>query len=364
MYIEISKIQQKLTEHYETYHHCATIPQVVGELAQFSENILDTDINPFPENAGQLPDEEFMECFMESRFPLLSFMKSVDQGNWREAALFTPRQFLQIFRHLNYTDQGIHSHNYFEIVYVFKGTCTMSFGHDLVQMETGDVCIIAPGSMHEIHPLDPQAFILNICLARQGFESAFLPVMINGNLIAAYIQTILYQEGMDNYLYISASDSDKVKMFIKCAAYESRDTGAYADSRAISWISLFFSTIFQEFPHSVHMHQYMNSSVQADYIALIQYIQKHYLTVTLDSAAAHFHYNKTYLSRLIRKLMGKSFMEVVVELRMKKAADYLLATQLEVSQIAELCGYDDPNYFTKIFKRYYHTTPSGYRKGM
>lgn len=69
-----------------------------------------------------------------------------------------------------------------------------------------------------------------------------------------------------------------------------------------------------------------------------------------------------YLSALFRKETGRTLTEHVTEQRMKAALQLLKRTRLQVQTIAQLCGFADPNYFSKQFKRYYSVTPVRFRK--
>ncbi|WP_276577867.1 helix-turn-helix transcriptional regulator [Bacillus thuringiensis] len=49
-------------------------------------------------------------------------------------------------------------------------------------------------------------------------------------------------------------------------------------------------------------------------------------------------------------------------MRIHHATNMLLETDFSISEIAQLNGYDDPNYFIKIFKQQLGITPNRYRK--
>ncbi|MBQ2977339.1 MAG: helix-turn-helix transcriptional regulator [Clostridia bacterium] len=55
-------------------------------------------------------------------------------------------------------------------------------------------------------------------------------------------------------------------------------------------------------------------------------------------------------------------MDQINEMRMKNALHLLKTTRLQIQNIAQLCGIADPNYFTKLFKRFYGLTPAQFRK--
>jgi 2-isopropylmalate synthase len=96
----------------------------------------------------------------------------------------------------------------------------------------------------------------------------------------------------------------------------------------------------------------------------LQYIQNHYQTVSLDSLCTKFHYNKSYLSRLIHKNTGRSFIDIVTDLKLSQAIDLLTNTTLSISDISELVGYHNVDHFSKHFKKKYSCPPSVYRNSL
>lgn len=80
----------------------------------------------------------------------------------------------------------------------------------------------------------------------------------------------------------------------------------------------------------------------------------------LDEAirAMPFHYD--YLRKLFKKEMGLTPLEYMTKLRMKKAESLLCggAAGYTVSEVAELCGYENALYFSRVFKKYFGQPPS------
>lgn len=69
-----------------------------------------------------------------------------------------------------------------------------------------------------------------------------------------------------------------------------------------------------------------------------------------------------YLSAIFHKETGHTLIDQINEMRMKNALHLLKTTRLQIQNIAQLCGIADPNYFTKLFKRFYGITPAQFRK--
>ena len=78
--------------------------------------------------------------------------------------------------------------------------------------------------------------------------------------------------------------------------------------------------------------------------------------------AERFYISAAYFSKLFKKETGDNFSSYLTRLRLRKAAMLLLNTDMKVFEIASAVGYDDPNYFTNVFRMLYRLSPSDYRK--
>lgn len=93
------------------------------------------------------------------------------------------------------------------------------------------------------------------------------------------------------------------------------------------------------------------------------YIAAHYHEpVGTPDIAVELRYNPDYLERAYRSERHVSIREAIHERRIREArAQLLLQSTLGIAQIAAMCGYADPGYFRRVFKRATSMTPHGYR---
>ena len=75
-------------------------------------------------------------------------------------------------------------------------------------------------------------------------------------------------------------------------------------------------------------------------------------------------YSVSHFSKLFRLTTGMSPIEYFIHLKMQKACQLLYTEDSRVKQIAALLGYDDPYYFSRLFKKYMNTSPETYRKSV
>lgn len=85
---------------------------------------------------------------------------------------------------------------------------------------------------------------------------------------------------------------------------------------------------------------------------------------TINEMATYTCTSEGYLQLLYKKQFGISCMEDLINIRMKKAKDYLAFTSYPISKIAELCGYDSIEHFSRQFKQRNGMSPLKYRQRM
>ncbi len=92
------------------------------------------------------------------------------------------------------------------------------------------------------------------------------------------------------------------------------------------------------------------------------YIEENYdRTITLDDVAQYVHLNASYLSFLFKELTGQKYIDYVTSFRIEKAKNLLKQTNYKVHEIGEMVGYENPRYFTLVFKKYVQQSPNEYR---
>lgn len=97
-------------------------------------------------------------------------------------------------------------------------------------------------------------------------------------------------------------------------------------------------------------------------MAIFNYIQSNYQTVTLSDVANHFHLTEPYISKYIKSKSGKTFVNVVSDIRMKKAKTLLKNGTMTVEKVAMSVGYPNVEHFNRVFKKRFNQTPTQYRK--
>lgn len=94
-----------------------------------------------------------------------------------------------------------------------------------------------------------------------------------------------------------------------------------------------------------------------------KYIEDNYSKdISLDDVSKYVDITSYYFSKLFKEEVGENFIEYLTKLRIDRGKLLLKQKDLSIKQIGIDAGYSDPNYFSRIFKRYVGVTPTEYRE--
>lgn len=100
-----------------------------------------------------------------------------------------------------------------------------------------------------------------------------------------------------------------------------------------------------------------------DLIARVEaYIRANFReNITREDVAAIAYITPNYLSKQFRNKMGMNLREYINQIRLEEAKRLLLSTNLSVSEIAGLSGYDNISYFSTVFRKHTGMSPIDWR---
>lgn len=94
----------------------------------------------------------------------------------------------------------------------------------------------------------------------------------------------------------------------------------------------------------------------------IQYIATNYMEkLSLEHISSMVYLNKNYFSELFKKETGINYNDYINQVRIQKACEFLLTGQFSLSEVAQMVGFSDQNYFSKVFKRIMGESPKRYQ---
>jgi len=89
---------------------------------------------------------------------------------------------------------------------------------------------------------------------------------------------------------------------------------------------------------------------------------EYFKDLSVEWIADCIHFSTSYTRRVFKNKMGITVMDYLQSVRMEKAREYLTASTHKVYEIGSLVGYENPSYFSLVFRKYYGVSPGDFRK--
>lgn len=251
--------------------------------------------------------------------------------------------------------QEAHFHdNAIELLLILKGTVHMRSSHRHVTLHEGEIFSIDPGDIHCIYSdvdnavLHIHINVINDFYSRERMYSCFFACETQH--IDTYQQEALYRvsdlmlaAALENVLDIGSSSAKDItiisgkllKLLVK----------------HFDWLSFIWDPTDS------------NPMLQSRFHRIINYCQAHYKEkITISMLAEKEHFNENYFSILMKKTSFEGFNYMLNFFRCDGAEHLLLTTDQNVIEISSLCGFSDPKYFYKHFRKWWNMSPAKLRK--
>ena len=111
------------------------------------------------------------------------------------------------------------------------------------------------------------------------------------------------------------------------------------------------------------IYDFRKNSIKTSVKKIMDIISERYMEeLTIQSIADEMYLTPNYLSLLFKKNTGKTINEYITKVRMEKAMELLKDPLSRVFEVSQAVGYKNPDYFTRIFKRYVGVNPVEYKE--
>ena len=266
---------------------------------------------------------------------------------------------IHVFKHNCYTPPIPHHHNFFEMFFVLEGRCIHQVGENKSVLHTGDLCFIQPKVTHSLDVND-ESIVIDVLIRRSTFRHYFYSILQGDNLLSNFFMSTLYSKsGIDYLLFHTQDDPDMHYAFLDLCM-ESVQKEDYYSVLVNAIVTRIFVLLLRRYMNSCELPSDMPGDT-ALAMTIARYLQANAASVTLERLADYFHYTPEYTSRLVKRVTGQSFMQLLTSFRIENAKQLLRDTSITVADIGASVGYESGEHFIRTFRKQTGCTPSEYR---
>jgi len=253
------------------------------------------------------------------------------------------------------TKYGPHEHERIEINFVRKGSCNMQFEHQDVHFGEGDTMVVYPGASHYFYVKD-----------KIGCELVQVEFRIDN------LSVLEFREDSDDNLLFLFSLLQNTHRFLKVPGNKEisdnmirlvRELEISADPGG-SLVKLYFFELFIHLSRNLKVEKDIILTKPDQYVVkALQFIHNNFLEdPSVEDVANYCAISDRYLRKLFLKQTGLQIVEYKHKLRMQMAMELLKDPDQRLTEIAYRCGYSTQQYFNKVFRDYYGSSPGEMRK--
>ena len=265
-----------------------------------------------------------------------------------------------LLKHNRYTPEFTHNHVFFELIYVLAGKCTQKIGEQPIEMGEGDITIISPNVKHSITVFD-DSIIINLLIRRNTFEDIFFDFLRNNNLLSNFFINNLYKEQRNDYIIFRTDKDEEIRNSILEMFLEYQNRSRYYSNILNNLLMVFFARLLRSYEKNVELPSLLKRETLR-HIEMITYIQDNYTEITLEKVSSRFHFSSPHCSKVIKEATGLTFTQLLQKIRLERAENLLINTNISIADIGNSVGYPTVEHFIRLFKKKNEISPSQYRK--
>ena len=258
----------------------------------------------------------------------------------------------------NKENRDLHYHDYTELLFGLEGTAEVCVNNRKYALSQGDMVIVHNHELHDVNGNgSPSAYIV----------IKFLPSILftPEQTYSEYSYSLCLMQNTDtrqNFFYKDELLSTPIPALFThaMAEWQGKKFGYELSLRAD--VTSIFLHILRKW-HDKNMSENTVSAWQSELIQrAIVYIKENYAELDEQDCADALGVSTSYLSRIFKRGMKKSFVSYVNEVKIREAERMLLSTDMSITEIGECVGFSTSAYFIANFRSALGITPAQYRK--
>lgn len=255
-----------------------------------------------------------------------------------------------------------HIHPAIEFIYITDGNYVIGIDNEQIEASPGDLILFHANVIH------------TICHVGKGIGKYFVLKVHPAQLFRFFLGSdnnecvipFLHKREGDRSKFPDSMLPAEVKDILNkmMAEYNSADKFFIAIERAYfaAFLIALSRTLLSTDKQTESSHDINEKSVSLIYETVIYINENYAFDITPADCAERIHLSYSYFAKLFRAVMGKTFKEYLTSVRLAKAHNLLLSSDISVTEVALSCGYSNLSYFISEYRHVYGSTPKETQK--
>ncbi|WP_452601244.1 AraC family transcriptional regulator [Pontimicrobium sp. MEBiC06410] len=252
-----------------------------------------------------------------------------------------------------------HKHHFFELTFIIKGRGWHKLNESTIEYKEGDIFFLTPKDEHEFVVVEATIFGIIKFTEQLFLEKANVA---SSKHWRKNLETVIFYSNIIPESIV-AYDSDRKQLFnlYELIKHEIETSLVYNRAVLVELFGALLIIISRNLKSSTKTLHNPQVSDKEKIDTILTYVRQHVLDkerIKIQSIAKAFYMSPNYVSIFIKKHIGISIQQYVIQTKVKMAERLLKQTNLTISEISEKTGFVDSSHFNKTFKKYVGKNPS------
>lgn len=261
--------------------------------------------------------------------------------------------------HTRFVDFPEHKHNYLELMLLLEGQITHLIAGERITLRRGDVLVLNKHVAHSIERADTPDVGVNVIIS-DSFVNSLAPELEN-TVFSELATENAKTAGAGMYIAFSTEGDPRIENVTENILFE-LTSGAQDASIIRKTVALLFDLLSRGSDKLLKAASRLPDEKSLRKKAISKYVRHNFKTGSLRALAGSMYLSEPYLSKLIKGYFGKSFKELLLEERIRRAEELLSATDVSISDVIRNVGYENESYFHRAFRKHTGKSMLAYRK--
>ena len=229
-----------------------------------------------------------------------------------------------------------------------------------VTLMKNQVLLIDTNCPHSIEALGEEDIMISIIVKTDFLRDHMFSQFSNDSILSRFfINAINEKTNHNHYLLFHSENNRRIPLFFNELFCECFDPSINSNDIIMHLFYTIMAELINVYENDLTKESAFSTSSMV--IPILRFIERNFQTCTQESVADFFHISPNYVTRLLKKHIGLTYIQLIQEQKLEYAAKLLRQTPLSVTEIAHKSGYENVTFFYKKFQQKYHCHPSDFR---
>ena len=252
-------------------------------------------------------------------------------------------------------------HDFWELVYVDKGKVCIHQDEDPITLKQGEIAFHRPDEFHSIRSFDsaPNVFVLSFVCDSPAMKYLERYHTVLEQSLKGFISSIIKEAKKTYILPMNDPFLEKLVKREDAPIGGEQLIKLYLEQLLIYLVrGITKKGETDVFPSKESMENHL-------VLAVTEWIDKHVgEPIRVTDICAALGYSKSYLSRIFHEQSGSTIAGYAIAAKVTRAKELIRVGRHNFSEISDLLAFDNPQYFSRVFKRITDMTPTEFRQSL